>query len=459
MRPINTSVFDLFKIGPGPSSSHTIGPMLAANNFLELLRESPPPLLAQARGLRVLLYGSLSRTGRGHGTDRAVLAGLLGHKPETCSALTLDGIDLRPAARFSVRAGKIALAVTPADIVFTTEKKGARFPARRFPFSNTLLIQLLGDAGKVLLEREYYSVGGGFIEWKGFRPEPRGRPKYPYATALQLRAQLQRHHLSLHALVLENEQAVTGLEPERIRERLDATLDAMAASVKRGIVTEGFLPGPIHLHRKGALLFQRAQKMGRSPERFLVYLSAYAFAAAEENAAGHTIVTAPTCGSAGVMPAVLHFLRHHKDVPLAALRNALLSSAAIGFIIRHGASISGAEVGCQGEIGVASAMAAAFLAGAHDQPFVIMENAAETALEHHLGMTCDPVRGYVQIPCIERNAMGAVKAYTAYTIACGGIPEWHIVGLDNAVKAMAMTGRDMSCSYKETALGGLAKSC
>ena len=313
--------------------------------------------------------------------------------------------------------------------------------------------------GKVLLEREYYSVGGGFIEWKGFRPEPRGRPKYPYATALQLRAQLQRHHLSLHALVLENEQAVTGLEPERIRERLDATLDAMAASVKRGIVTEGFLPGPIHLHRKGALLFQRAQKMGRSPERFLVYLSAYAFAAAEENAAGHTIVTAPTCGSAGVMPAVLHFLRHHKDVPLAALRNALLSSAAIGFIIRHGASISGAEVGCQGEIGVASAMAAAFLAGAHDQPFVIMENAAETALEHHLGMTCDPVRGYVQIPCIERNAMGAVKAYTAYTIACGGIPEWHIVGLDNAVKAMAMTGRDMSCSYKETALGGLAKSC
>lgn len=457
MQPITTSIFDLFKIGPGPSSSHTIGPMRAGNNFIRLLQNLPPTALAPARSLRVLLYGSLSDTGRGHGTDRAVLAGLLGHEPASCSAQTLDSLDLDRGARHTVAIRDHSLTITPADIIFTTERRGGRRDRTpHFPYSNTLVIQLMGAAG-ALFEREYYSVGGGFVEWKGYKPERRGRPRFPYSNTVQLQVQLQRHRISLHTLMLENEQAITGMALDRIYEQLDAVLDTMTAAVKGGIVTEGYLPGPIHLHRKGSLLFQRAQKMGRSPDRFLVYLSAYAFAASEENAAGHPVVTAPTCGSAGVIPAVLYFLHRHNELPRAVLRDALLAAAAIGFIIKHGASISGAEVGCQGEVGAASAMAAAFIADANSHPFMILENAAETALEHHLGMTCDPVKGYVQIPCIERNAMGAVKAYTAYTIACAGIPEWHIVGLDKAVKAMAMTGRDMPCQYKETSRGGLAR--
>ncbi len=433
--------------------------MRAGNNFLRLLPELPPAVLAPARGLRVLLFGSLSETGRGHGTDRAVLAGLLGNEPASCSAPTLDGLDLRAGARHSVAVRGRALAITPADIIFTTARHGGRRArAPRFPYSNTLIIQLMGPK-QVLFEREYYSVGGGFIEWKGFKPERRGRPRFPYADTLQLQDQLRRHRVTLHALMLANEQAITGLAPAQIEQRLDALLDAMLAAVERGVATEGYLPGPIHLHRKGPLLFQRAQKMAHSPDRFLVDLSAYALAAAEENAAGHPVVTAPTCGSAGVIPAALYLLHHHYKLPRPVLRGALLAAAAVGFIIKRGASLSGAEVGCQGEIGAASAMAAAFIADAHGQPFIILENAAETALEHHLGMTCDPVRGYVQIPCIERNAMGAVKAYTAYLIASAGIPEWHMVGLDKAVKAMALTGRDMPCQYKETSRGGLARCC
>lgn len=432
---------------------------VAGNNFRGLLQNLPDHALARARDLRVLLYGSLSATGRGHGADRAVLAGLLGHEPGNCAAQTLDNLNLQRGARHAITVRGHPLNITPAAIIFTTECRARRRgPTPHFPYSNTLVIQLM-DAGRVIFEREYYSVGGGFIEWKGYHPERRGQPRFPYGNTVQLQAQLTRHRVALPALMLANEQAITGRTPAQIVAQLDKVIDAMIAAVKRGITTEGYLPGPIHLHRKAPLLFQRAQKMKRNPNRFLVYLCAYAFAAAEENAAGHPVVTAPTCGSAGVVPAVLYCLHHHNELPRAALRDALLAAAAVGFIIKHGASISGAEVGCQGEIGAASAMAAAFIAEAHAHPFIIVENAAETALEHHLGMTCDPVKGYVQIPCIERNAMGAVKAYTAFTIASGGIPEWHIVGLDKAVKAMALTGRAMPGAYKETARGGLARCC
>ena len=206
-------------------------------------------------------------------------------------------------------------------------------------------------------------------------------------------------------------------------------------------------------------MYQRSRGMPQNAERMLVCLCAYAFAAAEENAAGHTVVTAPTCGSAGVIPAVVYLLRRHSRIPLAMLRKALLGAVAIGFIAKQNASISGAEVGCQGEIGVASSMAAALIALAHGCNVRIAENAAETALEHHLGMTCDPVKGYVQIPCIERNAMGAVKAWTSYLIAREGLPDWHIVGLDKAIEAMRQTGRDMKPEYRETAQGGLARCC
>jgi len=434
--------------------------MKAGNDFLQLLAAQPAGGVDKARHLRVLLYGSLSETGRGHGTHRAVLAGLLGHTPETCSAQTLDTLDMRPKARHTLSLGPAKISMTPADIVFMTESTARRRgPAPKFPYSNTLVIQLLDAKGGTLCKREYYSVGGGFIEWKGFQPEHRGRPCHPYSNMLQLGQLLQRRRLPLHELMLANEMAITGLAADRIAQRLDLVLDAMTAAVDRGLKNEGYLPGPIHLHRKGPLMHQRSRRMPRNPSRSLVELCAYAFAAAEENAAGHPVVTAPTCGSAGVLPAVLQVLLHHEHIRRNLLRQALWAAAAVGFICKHNASISGAEVGCQGEIGVASSMAAAFIATAHGHPFAIMENAAETALEHHLGMTCDPVKGYVQIPCIERNAMGAVKAFTAYLIAREGIPEWHVVGLDEAVRAMAITGRDMSTDYKETARSGLARCC
>jgi len=276
---------------------------------------------------------------------------------------------------------------------------------------------------------------------------------------MELWKQMKKHRLDIAELMMANEKAISGMDEAGINRGLDHIIDVMEDAVERGIRTEGYLPGPIGLHRKAPLFFQRAKGMPQNAERLLVYLCAYAFAASEENAAGHTVVTAPTCGSAGVIPAVVRLLRRHQKIPLEKVPGALLGAAAVGFIAKQNASISGAEVGCQGEIGVAASMAAALVALANDSGVRIAENAAETALEHHLGMTCDPVKGYVQIPCIERNAMGAVKAYTAYLIAREGLPDWHMVGLDKAIEAMNMTGRDMRAEYRETAKGGLARCC
>ncbi|PKN04826.1 MAG: L-serine ammonia-lyase [Deltaproteobacteria bacterium HGW-Deltaproteobacteria-9] len=451
MPAIDTSIFELFKIGPGSSSSHTIGPMKAGYDFYRLMDDLTGKKLDQAEKLQVILHGSLAATGKGHGTDRAVLAGLLGSAPETCSSDFLDNLVIEPQKTFFVKLRNKIVGLAAKDIIFNTS-------GHNFPFSNTMIIRLSGKTG-VLLEREYYSVGGGFLQWKGWRKTRRNAPLYPYSNTLELQKQLKKHHLNLPDLMMANEQAITGATKTQINSQLDQILAVMDDAVIRGIRTEGYLPGPIGLHRKAPLLFQRSQKMSKNPDRFMVRLCAYAFAAAEENAAGHIVVTAPTCGSAGILPGVIRLLRHHSKIPSSLLREALLTAAAIGFIAKHNASISGAEVGCQGEVGVASSMAAALIAQAHHAEFEIIENAAETALEHHLGVTCDPVQGYVQIPCIERNAMGAVKAYTAYLIAREGIPEWHLVGLDKAVKAMMLTGRDMQPKYKETAEGGLAKCC
>lgn len=451
MTVINTSIFELLKIGPGPSSSHTIGPMKAGYDFHLLLNALPEGKIRQATTLQIRLHGSLGATGKGHGTDRAVLAGILGQSPETCSSEFLDKISLTPKhpIPFPLQGKEIPVRVN--DLIFDTSEHD-------FPYSNTMIIRLSGSGGTIL-EKEYYSIGGGFLQWKGWQEPQRGVPAYPYANTEELKKQMKKHHLRLHELMMANEQAITGMTAEAINRRLDQVLAVMDDAVTRGMQTEGYLPGPIGLHRKAPLIHQRAQKMSQSPDRFMVNLCAYAFAAAEENAAGHIVVTAPTCGSAGVIPGVVRLLRHHHKIPAATMRAALLAATVIGFIARQNASIAGAEVGCQGEIGVASSMAAALTAQAHDAEFAIVENAAETALEHHLGMTCDPVGGFVQIPCIERNAMGAVKAYTSYLIAREGIPEWHVVRFDKAVQAMAQTGRDMSTKYKETAEGGLAKCC
>lgn len=451
MKPITTSIFELFKIGPGPSSSHTIGPMKAGFDFITHVRTLPAPLLAASQTIEVRLYGSLSATGRGHGTDRAVLAGLLGENPRTCSAAFIDSLTHEEGATFSVALGAKTLCLSWDAIIFDAFEHD-------FPYNNTLRIRLLGEGGAELFTREYYSVGGGFIQWKGEDESSPGLPVYPYSTMGELKKILRSENLRLHEVMLANEKAITGASEDQIMDDLDHIVATMEESVETGVHTEGILPGPIGLHRKATVLYERACKTTQSTDHLMVALSAYAFGTAEENAAGHRIVTAPTAGSCGVVPAIMYILKNHRNIAPQALREGLMAAAAVGFLARHNASIAGADVGCQGEIGVASAMGAALLAYAQGYRFQVTENAAEIALEHHLGLTCDPVLGYVQIPCIERNAMGALKAYTAFLIASAEIPGNHKVDLDQTIQAMGETGRDMCSKYKETSQGGLALS-
>jgi len=453
MSDIQLSVFDLFKVGPGPSSSHTIGPMKAGYDFIKTVRMLPAETLSKASGLVVHLFGSLSATGKGHGTDRAVLAGLLGHAPESCLPEFLDELAAEPLAQRSMDLGAHSLMLNANNVVFDAIE-------HNFPFNNTMVIRLTGPDAKEapLFEREYASVGGGFIQIKGEPEKPRGAPAYPYGTMEELKKQLAENDLSLHRLILENEMAVTGADEKEIVAGLDTILHVMDAAVSAGLSAEGVLPGSIGLARKAKQILKRSQSRRYPQETIISQLCAFAFAASEENAAGHIIVTAPTCGSAGIIPAMARIMRTRLALSEQCIREGLLAAAAIGFLAKHNATIAGAEGGCQAEIGVASAMAAAMLAHATGYGVHVTENAAETALEHHLGMTCDPVAGYVQIPCIERNAMSVVKAFTAFVIATDELPGQHKVGLDQAIAAMMATGQDMSCKYKETALGGLAVS-
>jgi L-serine dehydratase len=422
--------------------------MRAGNNFLETIQGLDAGIIANTRNIEVRLYGSLSATGKGHGTDRAILAGLLGQKPETVSSSFLDGLLKETASTYDINVGPgKRIPVTGNNIIFDKV-------VHNYPFSNTIVMRLTGPNG-ILFEREYYSVGGGFIQWKGWSEPDRGKPVYPYGNMAQLRQQLVKHNIRLHELILQNEKSITGATDEKIHERLDLISSTMLESVKNGLDADGLLPGPCRMHRKASGIYRGGRKKSRE-EQAMIYLSAYAIACAEENAAGHKIVTAPTAGSAGVMPAILQYLKYNDKVKPDALRNGLLASAAIGFLAKHNASIAGAEVGCQGEIGVASSMAAALLAYSAGCRIQVVENASLIALEHHLGMTCDPVGGYVQIPCIERCAMGAVKAMNAYLIASVEAPEYQKVSFDVVVRAMAATGRDMSSKYKETSQGGLA---
>jgi len=451
MAPITTSVFDLFEVGPGPSSSHTIGPMKAGFDFLETAARLPPDLLRRAAGIRVHLYGSLSATGRGHGTDRAVLAGMLGNRPDRCPPDVMDDLARQESAPRQVKVADRTFPLAVTDICFDRVQHD-------FPFSNTLVIRLSDPAGAALFEREYYSVGGGFLQWKGEPAAARGEPAYPYENAAGFQEQLDRHGLAADVLILENEKAITGRTEAEIADGLDFILENMEQCVVRGLDAEGTLPGSLGVHRKARRLFTQGSQQARDPDRFLARLSACAFAASEENAAGHRIVTAPTCGSAGVLPAVAHAMKHELGLSRRDLHHGLLAAAAVGFLCKHNASLAGAEVGCQGEVGVATGMAAAMLAGARTRDGVRVAHAAEIALEHQLGLTCDPVGGYAQIPCIERNAVGAVKAYNAWLIAALEDPSHHKVRLDAVVRAMAECGRDMNRKYKETSLGGLAVS-
>jgi L-serine dehydratase len=450
--PVMTVADEFYKVGPGPSSSHTIGPMRITYDFYQRCTKLPADQLAQATGLKVHLFGSLSATGKGHGTERAALAGLVGKEPATVDPLFLDEMAAKPNQSYPVKLGDKTFNLSLADIVYD-ETKGD------FPHPNTMTCKLMGG-DKPVYEQEYYSVGGGFIEWKGYKPPNKGQPKYPYATMKELRQHAEKNNLTIAQVVMANEVAVSGKSEEQVNAFLDKIAGAMLATVKSGLsVKEGVLPGPIKLHSKAATVWERAQDEKYESDRAIALVAACALAASEENARGHLVITAPTGGSAGVMPAIVYALVESKrKLPMDKVREGLLAGVAIGYLCKHNATLAAAEGGCQSEIGVASAMAAAFIAQAMGSSPQVIENAAESALEHHLGMTCDPVAGYVQVPCIERCAFGAVKAWTAFMIATNEIESRHRVDLDTTIKTLADTGKDMNSKYKETSEAGLAQN-
>lgn len=455
------SIFDVFKIGIGPSSSHTMGPMTAARRFLDEIRTGNWPRAVNARpaALTASLHGSLAFTGIGHGSGRAVILGLCGEDPRTVDPDAMDAMVAAVEAGGTVQPpGHPAYRFRPAvDLVF--DKRNA-LPGH----PNGLQFAAFDGDGQLLLRRAYFSIGGGFVvsaeeleALKGASPRQADVP-YPFADAKGMLAMASASGLSIAGMKRANEEA------SRSRAALDRGIDdiwsVMDACISRGIAQDGVMPGGLNVKRRARGIHQQLetqwQRNELTPLMANDWLSLYAMAVNEENAAGGRVVTAPTNGAAGVIPAVL---KYHQTFDAGAstetLRDMLLTAAAIGGIIKHNASISGAEVGCQGEVGSASAMAAAALCAAMGGTPAQVENAAEIALEHHLGMTCDPVAGLVQIPCIERNAFGAVKAVTAASLAMMG-DGTHKVSLDVCVETMRQTGRDMSERYKETSQGGLA---
>ena len=445
---ITTSIFEIFKTGPGPSSSHTIGPMKAALDFRDKVEAQISPASFTKATIEVYLYGSLSLTGEGHGTHRAVLGGLLGWTPEACDSEQLLALLDNPDSVYKLPFDKGTISFSAKNIHF----EGAD---PLMPHQNTLRFRLAA-ANKKLLEREYYSIGGGFVLCKGAEEAARPEPPYPYHNMNGLRKILRKSNLPLREVMLQNEETLTGRPRAAILAGIDAVIDTMCKAVEKGLTTDGLLPGPIGLMRKAPVLYKNSERMKGETGRSLALLNAYAHAASEENAAGHIVVTAPTSGSAGVLPGVICLMKQHFNFTQEQFRDGMLAAAAVAFIAKHNASIAGAEVGCQGEIGVASSMAAALIACASGLPMRQVENAAEIALEHQLGMTCDPVGGYVQIPCIERNAVGAVQAVNAFILAGTGDPARQKVTFDEVIDAMMETGRDMCTKYKETSQGGLA---
>ena len=455
------SVFDIFKVGVGPSSSHTMGPMLAAARFLDALRDGSdrvPGSGAPAR-IEATLHGSLAFTGKGHATDRAVILGLLGFVPDTLDPEEAERrlAALRETGRIDIP-GIGPLAVDPEKgVVFDY---GPPLPGH----ANGMVLRAFDAAGNLHLTETYYSVGGGFVVTeRQLRSEAvkgddaRVTRPHPFATAAGMLAMGETSGLSIAAMKRANETAGghSGLDAG-----LDRLWQVMDACIDRGLATDGILPGGLKVRRRSRAIHQEllAERGNNAAQPHTVndWLSVYAMAVNEENAAGGQVVTAPTNGAAGVVPAVIRYYRDHcVGATHQGIRDFLLTAAAVGGIIKTNASISGAEVGCQGEVGSAAAMAAAGLCAALGGTNAQIENAAEIALEHHLGMTCDPVRGLVQVPCIERNGLGAIKAVAAASLALRGDGN-HIMPLDNCIETMRQTGRDMHTKYKETSLGGLA---
>lgn len=451
------SVFDIFRVGIGPSSSHTVGPMRAAQAFLRRLNEKK--LLGQIRRVTVQLMGSLAATGKGHGTDTACQLGLMGYEPES---VDLDRArkqleEVKQSLELML-SGNFPIEFDPEhDIYFSPEI------VQKF-HTNALEFKAWGTEG-LLYERRYYSIGGGFIV-EGGDVHPRAtntedgskdgkRGLLAFYSAKELTNLATENHLTISELMFRNE--CQKLSEEAVNTRLDHIWRVMHETLQRGLKEEGALPGPLGVARRAKRLANELSKSSlEDPLLQLDWIMAYAMAVSEENAAGGRVVTAPTNGAAGVIPAVIEFyLRHIPGAKPEHVRNFLLTAGAIGILYKNNASISGAEVGCQGEVGVACSMAAAGFAELMGGTVAQVENAAEIAMEHNLGLTCDPVAGQVQIPCIERNAIAAVKAISAARMALRGNGS-HYISLDQVIRTMYETGKDMQSKYKETSQGGLA---
>lgn len=449
------SVFDLFKIGIGPSSSHTVGPMWAAHRFLTHLADTCN-LEAVAR-VRIDLYGSLSATGKGHCTDKAVLLGLLGEKPDTVDPDSVDPAIAQIRTTRQLRlGGKQAIQFCePQDLLFHEEC----LPGH----PNGLQFTAFAADGTSLLHETYYSVGGGFVVQEGESPQanlatPVALP-YEFNSAAELLRHGKRTGLRIADLVRANERTLH--DDPTIDARLDQIWQTMEQCIERGCRQEGILPGGLNVKRRAARLFHTLQAQSKTaapdPLTVLDWVSLFALAVNEENAAGSRVVTAPTNGAAGVIPAVLAYYRRFVPGPSdEGTRTFLITAAAIGMLYKKNASLSAAEVGCQGEVGVACSMAAAGLAAVLGGTNEQIENAAEIGMEHNLGLTCDPVGGLVQVPCIERNTMGATKALNAARLAVLHGDGTHRISLDHVIATMQRTGQDMQDKYKETARGGLA---
>ncbi len=450
------SVFDMFKVGIGPSSSHTMGPMVAAARFLDSLRASP----FHFYGLRASLHGSLAFTGVGHATDRATILGLAGFEPATYDAEKAEAALARIKETTVIEApGLGPLAFDPAkDLLFD-------YGPSLSGHANGMILKATDAQGDVILEETYYSIGGGFVltaaelaEAAGAKSTARADVPYPFETAAEMLEMAGKSGMTIAAMKRANELKF------RSAAELDAGINrlwqVMNDCISRGMLGEGILPGGLKVRRRAkgihdALMAERGLNQ-TPPHTINDWMSLYAMAVNEENAAGGQVVTAPTNGAAGVVPAVLrYYLDHVPGASPAKVGEFLLTASAIGGLCKHNASISGAECGCQAEVGSAAAMGAAGLAAVLGGTPEQIENAAEIALEHHLGMTCDPVKGLVQVPCIERNGLGAIKAVSAASLSLRGDGQ-HLVSLDVCIETMRQTGHDMHQKYKETSLGGLA---
>ncbi|HVO49093.1 MAG TPA: L-serine ammonia-lyase [Steroidobacteraceae bacterium] len=449
---MSLSVFDIFKVGIGPSSSHTMGPMRAAREFvLSLQRDG---LLKPTKEIAIRLYGSLALTGVGHGTDRAILAGLEGAVPES-----VDPDSIEPTLQRIRSNGRINL-IGEHEIAFDEPMQLLFMRHETLPrHSNGMRFTALDAARKVLREDDYYSIGGGFIV-RGDEPEARetaehAMPPHPFTSGTELLALCREHGLELYELIMANERAWR--TEDQVRAGLLNIWKVMQGCVERGFRQTGVLPGVLKVRRRAPKLYRvLIESKGSSALEAMDWVNAFALAVNEENAAGGRVVTAPTNGAAGIVPAVLHFyMRFEPGASESGVMRFLLTAAAMGMLYKRNASISGAEMGCMGEVGVACSMAAAGLVSALHGTNEQIENAAEIGMEHNLGLTCDPVAGLVQIPCIERNAMGAVKAINAARLAMRG-DGTHKVSLDQVIATMRQTGADMSTIYKETSQGGLA---